>query len=107
MNRSLLALPLLFLLTSHCLHATDFEASNPQAIEISIGVFRFSVTVRNANVIGDPFAVRFDVFFGGTATGTPVWTWTQEESTLAPGATRTVQSTQQFTPDTTGTYTLR
>ena len=107
MKRFLPVMPLMFLLSCGGLFATDFEASNPRAFEVSLGVFRFSVFVKNANVVGDLFGVRFDVFLGNTATGNPVWTWTQDEPTLAPGATRTVQSTQTFAPETPGTYTLR
>lgn len=87
--------------------ATDFVAKKLDVIMITSGIYQLQLLVRNDNVLADAFAVRFEIWKGSVASGQTVFSYTQDESTLAPFTERTVTAEQSFSPTTSGTYVAR
>lgn len=89
------------------LKATDFVAKKLEVVIVTSGSYQLRLLVRNDNILADAFAVQFMVWAGTVASGQPLFSYTQDESTLAPFTERTVTAEQEFSPPTTGTYTAR
>lgn len=87
--------------------ATDFVAKKLDVILITSGLYQLQLLVRNDNVLADAFAVRFEIWKGTVASGQTVYSYTQDETTLAPFTERTVTAEQTFSPQTSGTYVAR
>ncbi len=101
-------LAVIFFITAPVLvQATDFVAKKLDVVMITSGLYRLQLLVRNDNVLADAFAVRFEIWKGTVASGQTVFSYTQDESTLAPYTERTVTAEQTFSPQTTGTYVAR
>ncbi len=87
--------------------ATDFVAKQLDYVLVAPGVYNFKLKVRNDNVLGDAFAVRFEVFLGMNASGTKVYDYTVEQPTLAPFTERDVVSEQSYSPTVSGSTFVR
>lgn len=85
----------LILVSTRALWSTDFVAESLVVTEISPGVFGFSVTVHNNNVLDDTYSLRIDVYKAGSETS--IWSTTVERPLLASFQRRVDEIAQRFT----------